>query len=172
MFAIFVIKKTMNRLFTLSLLFLLFIGCQSNQLDNKNTQDESGGKAFDSALSVQLGADEYGMKQYVMAILKRGPNREMDSATAATIQNAHLANIGRMAAEGKLVLAGPFLDEGDIRGIYIFDVRTFEEAQELTQSDPAIKSGRLVMELHPWYGSAAIMQVNEEHSKLAKINIF
>jgi uncharacterized protein YciI len=124
--------------------------------------------AYDSVLAQKLGADEIGMKKYVMAFLKKGPNRNQDSATAVEIQKGHMANINRMAEEGKLILAGPFLDDGEIRGIYIFNVQTVEEAEILTKTDPAIQSGRLVMELHPWYGSAALMEVNQIHKKLAK----
>ena len=120
----------------------------------------------DTALAIELGADDYGMKQYVMAFLKKGPNRDRTPAQAAELQKAHLANIGRMAEEGKLVLAGPFMDKGELRGIYIFNVTTVEEAQKLTETDPAIQAGSLVMELHPWYGSAALMKVNEIHKSL------
>lgn len=120
----------------------------------------------DTALATALGADDYGMKQYVMAFLKRGPNRDRTPAQAAELQKAHLENIGRLAKEGKLVLAGPFMDDGKMRGIYIFNVTTVEEAQELTASDPAVQAGSLVMELHPWYGSAALMKVNEIHESL------
>ena len=119
-------------------------------------------------LAEKYGADERGMKKYVMAFLKRGPNRDQDSATSADLQKAHLENINRLAQEGKLLLAGPFLDDGEIRGIFIFDVESVEEARALTETDPAIQSGRLVMELHPWYGSAAIMEVNELHNKILK----
>jgi uncharacterized protein YciI len=111
------------------------------------------------------------MKQYVMAFLKSGPNRNQDAATAEKIQKAHLENIQRMAAEGKLVIAGPFMDDFEVRGIYIFNVATLEEARKLTQTDPAIIAGRLVMELHLWYGSAALMQVNATHKKLEKKNV-
>jgi uncharacterized protein YciI len=120
----------------------------------------------DTALAIALGADDYGMKQYVMAFLKRGPNRDRTPAQAAELQKAHLENIGRLAEEGKLVLAGPFMDDGKMRGIYIFNVTTVKEAQELTATDPAIQAGSLVMELHPWYGSAALMKVNEIHKSL------
>ena len=120
----------------------------------------------DTALAKELGADDYGMKQYVMAFLKAGPNRSRSPEEAAKLQKAHMDNIGRMAREGKLVLAGPFLDEGEIRGIYIFNVTTLEEAKKLTATDPAIQAGSLYMELHPWYGSAALMKVNEIHEKL------
>ena len=126
---------------------------------------------YDSTLAAKLGADEYGMKQYVMAFLKEGPNQSLDSAAGAQLQRAHLDNIFRMADEGKLAVAGPFLDGGDLKGVYIFNVKTVEEAKALTESDPAIKAGRLVMELHPWYGSAAMMEVNSLHKKVQKKKI-
>ncbi|WP_306643613.1 YciI family protein [Sanyastnella coralliicola] len=126
---------------------------------------------YDSLLAARLGADDYGMHQYVMAFLKAGPNRDGTEEERAELQRAHMENIGRLADEGKLVLAGPFLDDGELRGIYIFDVQSIEEAEALTATDPAIQSGSLVMELHPWYGSAAVMQINEIHQQIAKINI-
>ncbi|MDX2361295.1 MAG: YciI family protein [Crocinitomicaceae bacterium] len=124
---------------------------------------------FDSTYAASLGADEYGMHKYVMALLKEGPNRDYDKAYGDSLQAAHMANIGRLAEEGVLVLAGPFLDDGELKGIYIFDVETIEEARALTESDPAVQAGSLVMELHPWYGSAATMAINEIHEKIAKI---
>ena len=126
---------------------------------------------FDSLRAAKNGADEYGMKQYVMALLKKGPNRDRSEEDAQRLQRAHMDNIGRLAEEGKLILAGPFLKEGDLRGIYIFDVKTEEEAKKLTETDPAIKEGSLVMELIPWYGSAALMEVNEIHKIMAKTEI-
>jgi len=106
-----------------------------------------------------------------MAFLKAGPNRDQDSTTAANLQTAHLENIGRLAEAGKLSLAGPFMDDGEMRGIYIFNVTTIEEAKKLTETDPAIQAGRLEMELHPWYGSAALMEVNNLHNRLQKKDI-
>lgn len=123
---------------------------------------------YDSTFAARVGADDYGMKQYVMAFLKAGPNRDRDSTAAAELQAAHMANISRMAEEGKLVLAGPFLDDGELRGIYVFNVKTIEEAEALTATDPAIQAGSLVMELKPWYGSAAMMEINSMHGKLEK----
>ena len=134
------------------------ISTQRNQLEKIT---------FDKNLAKELGADAYGMKQYIMAFLYRGPNKEQDSARRAELQAAHLANISRLANEGKLVLAGPFLDSGDLRGIYIFTGVSLDEAKELTNSDPAIKAGTLRMELKPWYGSAAISKVNEIHKRIA-----
>jgi uncharacterized protein YciI len=121
---------------------------------------------FDAALAQKLRADEYGMRVYVMALLKAGPNRDRPREEAQALQRGHMANINRLAAEGKLVLAGPFEDDGPLRGIYVFDVRTVAEAEALTKTDPAIQAGSLVMELHPWYGSAALMMVNDVHAKI------
>jgi uncharacterized protein YciI len=123
---------------------------------------------YDAALAKKLGADDYGMKKYVLAFLKEGPTQLKDSAANMQLQMAHLKNIGRLAAEGKLVVAGPFLDNQPLRGIFIFNVETVEEAKKLTETDPAIKAGALVMELHPFYCSAALMQVVPIHNTLQK----
>lgn len=133
----------------------------------KSTSDES---SYNEALANELGADQYGMRHYIFAFLKAGPNRDQDSVTAANLQRAHLDNIRRLADEGKLVLAGPFMDDGEIRGIYIFNVTSLEEARKLIETDPAILAGRLEMELHPWYGSAAMMKINDIHNTIFKSN--
>jgi len=127
---------------------------------------------YDSTLANKLGSDEYGMKKYVMAFLKKGPNRMQDSVKAGELQMAHLKNILRLADEGKLILAGPFLDNKDLRGIFIFDVKTIEEAKQLTETDPAIKAGVFSMELHPWYGPAILQEIVKLNRKLQKKNIF
>ena len=123
---------------------------------------------YDAALAAKLTADDMGMRTYVMALLKAGPNRDRPREEAQRLQAAHRANINRLATEGKLILAGPFADDGVLRGIYIFDVPTVAEAEALTRTDPAIQAGQLVMELHPWYGSAALMMVNEVHATIQK----
>ena len=154
--------------------FTLIISCQQptevpTNPSTTTATELTGG--YDAQLAKECGADEYGMRQYVMAFLKRGPNRDRDSLEAANLQRAHLDNIGKLAEAGKLSLAGPFLDDGELRGIYIFNVTTLEEAKALTETDPAIQAGSLVLELHPWYGSAALMKVNELHMKVAKTPI-
>ncbi|MCB9188913.1 MAG: hypothetical protein H6600_08115 [Flavobacteriales bacterium] len=126
--------------------------------------------SYDSVYAEKVGADDYGMKSYVIAFLKRGPNRPEDKQLIDSLQSAHMANIGKLANEGKLVLAGPFYGDGDLRGIYIFDTDSIEEAASWTATDPAIIYGSLEMELIQWYGSAALMDVNELHQKAAKIN--
>lgn len=145
-------------------------GCTSNgeQENLSPAAQESPDASYDEQLATELGADDYGMHQYVMAFLKAGPNRDQDSTEAAALQQAHMDNIGRLAEEGVLVLAGPFMDDGEVRGIYVFNVSSVEEARALTETDPAIQAGRLEMELHPWYGSAALMKVNEIHGRISR----
>ncbi len=144
----------------------LMAGCNTTRTDTDIKESGHNRQIYDSVLAGELGADAYGMKQYVMAFLMRGDSSSSDSAEAARLQRAHLDNITRMAEEGKLLLAGPFLDNTDLRGIYIFNVATIEEAEELTGSDPAIKAGVLKMELHPWYGSATLQKLNKMHARI------
>ena len=87
------------------------------------------------------------------AFLKRGPNRKEGddkNPEIQELQKAHIANIQRLAAMKKLLVAGPFGDNGDLRGIFVFRVGSLEEAQSLCATDPMVKAGRLIVELHPW----------------------
>lgn len=165
-------------LIALVALFSVTACTNSNKEETKNEEftaeannDSLVSKTYDSLLSAQLGADDYGMRKYVMAFLKKGPNRDQDDSTRQKLQRAHLDNISRLAEEGTLVLAGPFFDDGDIRGIYLFAVDSISQAEQLTNTDPAVRAGSLIMELHEWYGSAAIMKLNEIHKQIAKIEI-
>lgn len=165
-------------IFLLSSLSIVLISC-CGDCENPNKEieqvippiKENEAPVFDSLKAYKYGADDYGMKMYVMAFLRKGPNRDRDSSEAYDLQRAHLDNINRLVEEGKMVLAGPFGGDGDLRGIYIFNVETVEEAKALTNSDPAIQAGSLEMELIPWYGSAAVVGIVDEHAKIAKINI-
>lgn len=95
---------------------------------------------------------EFKLKQYYFVMLVKGPHRDdIDSLSLAKIQEGHMANINKMAESGKLQIAGPFGNDGNWRGIFIFDVATEEEVKELLKDDPAIQSGRLAYEIHPWW---------------------
>lgn len=113
---------------------------------------------YDSTLAKQLGADENGMKKYVLVMLKTGPNNTTDKDFIAQQFSGHMENIDRLVKEKKLVVAGPLgKNDKTYRGIFILDnVAGIEEAREILQTDPAIKSGLLEPELYNWYGSAAL----------------
>jgi uncharacterized protein YciI len=129
--------------------------------------------AYDAELAKRLGADKMGMRKYVLALLKTGPNDASitDKEKRAELFKGHFGMINRLAAEGKLSLAGPFNDERkEYRGLYIFNVETIEEAQKLTETDPSIKAGIFKVEFIKWYGSAALMEVNDIHNRISQQN--
>lgn len=127
--------------------------------------------SYDADLAAKAGADDYGMKRYVMAFLLAGDSvAKYTPDERAEIQKGHMANIKRLSESKKLVLAGPFIDGGEMRGIFIFDVPTKEEAEELTNTDPAIKAGVLKMDLVEWYGSAALLFLPDYYKKIQKID--
>ncbi|AFL84908.1 hypothetical protein Belba_2348 [Belliella baltica DSM 15883] len=151
----------MKKLISILSISILMIGFSVNSFAQK--------AEYDSALASKLGADDYGMKRYVMAFLLAGDRvQEYAPEERAEIQKGHMANITKLANEGKLVVAGPFINGGEKRGVFIFDVATKEEAEALTNTDPAVKAGVLKMELVEWYGSAALMMLTEIYPKLQK----
>jgi uncharacterized protein YciI len=122
---------------------------------------------FDPELARQVGADEHGMRSYVLVILKTGPNRMPPGAERDAMFEGHFANMNRLAAEGKLALAGPFDGAEGWRGLFVFAVPEIEEARTLVATDPVVIHGEMVPEFHKYYGSAALMLVNEAHAKVA-----
>lgn len=93
------------------------------------------------------------MQQYFIAFLKRGPNRSQNKEETDSLQALHLAHLGRMYNEGHADISGPFGDNGDIRGITIYNVPTQEMADSLAKMDPMVKAGRLEIEIHPWWAA-------------------
>lgn len=93
------------------------------------------------------------MKKYYFCLLKRGPNRNIDSVKLAEIQKGHLAHLNKLAGDGKISIAGPFDGDFDWRGIIIFNSKTKEEAEQLQSEDPAVKAGRLMFEIYPWWAA-------------------
>lgn len=108
-------------------------------------------QAEEKTFEMKDGDSTITMKEYFLCLLKKGPNRDQDSATAAQIQAGHLAHIDAMARAGQVAIAGPMGDDGDLRGILVFTVSSKEEAEKLEGEDPAVKAGRLVIEVHPWW---------------------
>ena len=93
------------------------------------------------------------MQQYFIAFLKRGPERSQDKAATDSLQALHMAHLGRMYEAGYADISGPFGDDGDIRGITIYNVPTLQMADSLANMDPAVKAGRLEIEVHPWWAA-------------------
>jgi len=124
---------------------------------------------YDSTLAKKLGADEYGMKTYVMVILKTGSNKTTDKKMIDSCFAIHMSNMDVMVKAEKLVVAGPFgKNEDAFRGIFILNVKDFEEAELLLQNDPAIKEKLLEPVYYKWYGSAALPEYLPSSDKVWK----
>ncbi len=125
---------------------------------------------YDAKLAESLGADEYGMKRYVLVILKTGSNTNTDKAFIDSCFRGHMENIGRLVEAGKLIVAGPLgKNNNTYRGIFILNVTSFEEAKELMKTDAAINENILAADLYNWFGSAALPLYIEASDKIWKV---
>ncbi len=128
-----------------------------------------GQQSYDSELADSLGADAYGMRMYQLVILKTGTEVIEDKELVQKLFRGHLDNIGRLAEEGKLVVAGPLgKNELEYRGIFIFKLDNKEEIQELLKTDPAIEAGIFDVEILDWYGSSALPMYLPYHKQIEK----
>lgn len=141
----------MRSLLTTMLLLPFLAACQ---VPPKTVKAES--KSADEA------EVEMTMQQYWFGMIYRGPNYfdEVSAEDSQALQAAHLARIKELAASGEMALAGPFQDEREMEdpfiGLFLYDVKTREEAEALAASDPAVASGRLRVEIIPWYGVSGL----------------
>lgn len=148
-----------------NILFILSIFIYTSSL----AQTES---TFDEKLAKELGADEYGMKNYVFCLLKTGTNTKATENEQKIAFEGHMQNMNKLVEENKLIVAGPFYkNDRNYRGIFIFNCSTIEEAEEWVKTDPAIIANLLEAELTLWYSSAALMKIDEIHDSIAKTKI-
>jgi uncharacterized protein YciI len=144
----------------ITFLMLLALATVNAQTDNSK---------YNQHLADSLGADDYGMKMYILVILKTGQMKMEDKQKRDSLFRGHLQNIKRLAETGKLIVAGPLKkNEKEYEGIFILNVRTFEEANILLETDPAIQSKALETELYQWYGSAALPLFLKYHENVRK----
>ena len=123
---------------------------------------------FDPKLAQTTGADEHGMRGYVLVILKTGTTRVPDGPERTEMFKGHFSNMRRLAAEGKLVQAGPLDGVDGWRGLFVFATPDIDQAKKLVATDPVVMKGEMVPEFHRYYGSAALMLLNDLHEKVSK----
>ncbi len=149
----------MRRVFAIAVLLICFIGVRA----------QSNNPKFDQALATKLGADDYGMKMYVLVLLKTGTAGITDKKVIDSLFKGHFNNMERLTEEGKLIVAGPMgKNDKNYRGLFILNVRKIEDARLLVDTDPAVKSKMLDAEFFPWYGSAALSEYLPYHEKVEK----
>jgi|SRR5690606_32257724 len=136
---------------------------------SKKTDSTNANPNYDAELAKKLGADDYGMKKFVLVMLKTGSNKTTDKAFIDSCFKGHMENINRLVEKGSLIVAGPMgKNDKTYRGIFILDVPTIEEAEKLLQTDPAVSGKLLAAELYVWYGSAALREYLEASDKVWK----
>ena len=121
---------------------------------------------YDASLAAKLGADERGMKKYVLVILKNGTAQASPEERQEAFAG-HMVNIQKLAAENKLVLAGPMVSNAqNLAGIFVFNTDNLEAAKAMLAGDPAVVAHLLEPEMVVWYATAALQEIPGLHSKL------
>ncbi|MEJ5995563.1 YciI family protein [Pedobacter sp. Du54] len=134
-----------------------------------NAQDKKVNPNYDETLAKKLGADDNGMKMYVLVILKTGSNTTATKAETDSAFAGHMANMGKLVKENKLIVAGPLgKNDKTYRGIFILNTKSIDEAKEILATDPAYKAKLLDAEIMNWYGSAAIAEYLPANEKVRK----
>ena len=126
-------------------------------------------QSYNKHLADSLHADDYGMKKYVLVILKTGSTKNVTKQLQDSLFAGHMKNIQRLAKEGRLVAAGPMQEnEKHYEGIFILNAATIAEADALLITDPAVKAHLLDTERYVWYGSAALPLYLKYHDSIQK----
>ncbi len=160
----------MNRILFLLLGTLLCCGGASAR-DEAATETENVKAGYDEALARSLGADDYGMRSYVLVILRSSGTPVPKGEERDAMFRGHFVNMKRLSDEGKLALAGPLDGVDGWRGLFVLAAADIDEAKRLVATDPVIEKGEMVAEYHVYYGSAALMTIRDLHGKIAKKDI-
>jgi uncharacterized protein YciI len=161
--------ERIKNLVILMILFVFFCGCREDISKTIPPAGEKTGKMQPSIAELKeelvakgyqifdyidpKTADTVLMQQYFIAFLKKGTTRSQTKAEADSLQTLHLEHLGRMYEMGYADISGPFGDDGDIRGITIYNTPTLAMADSLANLDPMVRAGRLVIEVHPWWAA-------------------
>lgn len=106
------------------------------------------------------------LETYYFGFLVKGDKWTPESTPETQkIQEGHMAHLNASAKTGKLVIAGPIANGGDIRGILVYHTATVDEARAIAEQDPAVKAGRLKVDLHPWMVSKGALPMTGKPAK-------
>jgi uncharacterized protein YciI len=83
-----------------------------------------------------------------------------DDATLERIQREHLAYHAGLREAGQVVTNGPVTDQPDdsLRGLTFYRTGSLAEARRLAEADPAVRAGRLAIDVMTWYCPAGTMR--------------
>ncbi len=139
-------------------------GCSTKEPQKKNLVHAE----YDEALANQLGADQYGMKNYIVCFLKPGKLKIISQDTHNKIKSENKEFIRQLVKNGHLVMLGHFTENKSFRMQLVLNVSTVKDAQELVSELPKVKEGLLIPEFTPWYGPAALAELKSIHNKISK----
>ena len=137
-------EKTFTRFLLLTLLVLALpaIGSAQDKADEPET------------FAYEEDGITYQMQKYFLVFLKKGPTRNQSTEDQQKIQGEHLAYLGNLYEEGWISLNGPSEQNAlDIQGFTVYNTATIEQARAFAEGDPAVKAGRLVVEVYPWWAA-------------------
>ncbi|MCX8532140.1 YciI family protein [Chryseobacterium luquanense] len=167
----------MKNIFLLSGMIFTLVSCSvqtkaQNGKPGKDGVSSNSKTLFNQKLADSLGADQYGMKGYTIVMLTTGTAKIDDKDKKAELMKGHMENIGKLAKERKITVAGPFLEKNkeNYRGMFIFNTKSKEEAESWVKTDPAVAAGLFSYEIFSWYGSAALPLYLKHHDEIAKEN--
>jgi uncharacterized protein YciI len=106
-------------------------------------------------------ARDAALAPFVLVYLKSGPASGSGTPDERRAMFAgHMANMQRLAAEERLVIAGPFAKPRDKtwRGLQLFDVASVDEAQALAATDPGVIAGEFIAQCVPLRASPTLRQ--------------
>lgn len=149
------------------ILFTLVLGCEKKEKKEKESLEpmKTSGSTDIEKLSEELKTRGYEtflmkqgdsavlMQQYFVVFLNKGKNRAQDSLQAVKLQEQHMEHLNRMYKEGYTSLTGPMGDDGELRGIVVYNTATQKEADSLANLDPMVQAGRLEVQVHPWWAA-------------------
>lgn len=145
---------------------MLFLFCISLAVSTKAQKTNPN---YDAALAKQYEADDYGMKTYVLVMLKTGTNTSATKLETDSLFAGHMANMGKLVKANQLIVAGPLgKNDKNYRGIFILNTKSLDEAKSILATDPAIKAKLLAADLFNWYGSAALAEYLKADDKIGK----
>ena len=135
------------KIFSFLFILLLMFAC------NNNPTTEIINTTKEAKYNLELDTSVYSgeMKRFWLVHLLKGPHRDQDSASKVKIQAAHIANIVRLAKEGKIIMAGPIGVEDDLQGIFLMNCKDSTEVESFVKTDTAVITGRLIMKYYPWW---------------------
>ena len=132
----------------IAILVLILFACNLHE-QNKLVSTET--LKYDLQSDTTVYTNE--MKRFWLVHLLKGSTRNQDSASRVKIQAAHLANIERLAKEGKIIMAGPIGVEDDLQGIFLMNCSDSAEVENFVKTDTAVITGRLIMKYYPWWAA-------------------